>query len=421
VVALMEQKTAVFDRRQVYRPFLERLNPSSPSAQDLDAVIVPPEHDPRDPEQPPIHEAFATTAELNRGSQMALVGGIGSGKTTELRLTQRVLKRHKDAVNIFIDLADQTDINELNPGAIMIAIGTSLYVRLNKTDRTNQDIKSAYRKLQELANGKTQWVPVDEYEDQYDEPDFDQPPMRPVRIPGMLKPRFPALKRDVEEVQLLIATIATPFLSADSQITVLLDGLDRLIQPERFRQFAEQDLRALREFPISLIVTAPLLLWFDKDRFLQDYFNEVKHIPAAVSDPQQSEFLKQILIRRGATDVMGDEEISAISRASGGVLRDLITLARTSAEAAYREDRDRIESRHVSIAIRQLGKRYLLGLGKTHRKLIQRLLDEQAFSFESPTGKELLVNRQVLEYFTEGRESFAVHPALAQALRENPQ
>jgi hypothetical protein len=48
-------------------------------------------------------------------------------------------------------------------------------------------------------------------------------------------------------------------------------------------------------------------------------------------------------------------------------------------------------------------------------------LDEQAFSFESPIAKELLVNRQVLEYFTEGQESFAVHPALADALRENLQ
>ena len=417
----MEEKTAVFDRRQVYRPFLERLNPSSPSPQDLDTIIVPPEHDPRDPEQPPIHAAFATTSELNRGTQMALVGGIGSGKTTELRLTQRLLKRHKDAVNVFIDLADLTDINQVNPCAIMIAIGTSLYSRLKKTDRTNEGVKAAYTKLQELAKGKTEWVEVDEYDDQHEEPDVDERQMRPVRTPGMLKPRFPALKRNVEEIQLLMADIVAPFLSSDSQVTVLLDGLDRLIQPDRFRQFAEQDLRALREFPISVIVAAPLLLWFDKDRFLQDYFDDVKHIPAAISDPEQSDFLNQILIRRGATEVMGGEEISAISRASGGVLRDLITLARTSAEAAYRDDKDRIEMRHVKTAVRQLGRRYLLGLGRTHRRLVQRLLDEQAFSFESPIAKELLVNRQVLEYFTEGQESFAVHPALADALRENLQ
>ena len=72
----MEPNTVTFDRRQIYRPFLERLNSESPWVQNL---IVPPAHDPRDPDLPPIHEAFTNTAELSRGAQMALVGGIGSG------------------------------------------------------------------------------------------------------------------------------------------------------------------------------------------------------------------------------------------------------------------------------------------------------------------------------------------------------
>ena len=110
----MEPNTAPFDRRQIYRPFLERLNPASPG--ELQALIVPPEHDPRDPDLPPIHVSFANTAELTRGAQMALVGGIGSGKTTELRLTLKLLKRHEDAISIYRDLAELTDLNELNPG-----------------------------------------------------------------------------------------------------------------------------------------------------------------------------------------------------------------------------------------------------------------------------------------------------------------
>ena len=36
---------------------------------------------------------------------MALVGGIGSGKTTELQLTLKLLNRHSDAINIYLDLA----------------------------------------------------------------------------------------------------------------------------------------------------------------------------------------------------------------------------------------------------------------------------------------------------------------------------
>src|ERR1039457_2080255 len=84
-------ETPIFDRRQIYRPFLEALNPIAlnRSVAQRNLMVVPPRSDPRDPKQPPIHEVFADAAELNRGTQMALVGGIGSGKTTELLLTKK--------------------------------------------------------------------------------------------------------------------------------------------------------------------------------------------------------------------------------------------------------------------------------------------------------------------------------------------
>lgn len=411
----MEPNIATFDRRQVYRPFLERLNPSSLLDVEAQDLIVPPDHDPRDPDQPPIHVAFANTAELSRGSQMALVGGIGSGKTTELRLTLKLLERHEDAVNIYLDLAEVTDLNELNPGAILIAIGIELHRKLKKADKQLTDIKAAYQELMQLAEGKTDWMEpagIDPHEGQ--EPEFVA-----IHTPGLLKPRFPAMHRDVIPVQNLVFQIAMPLLDSDAQITVLIDGLDRLIRPERFREFAEQDLRALREARISVVVAAPLLLWFDKSRYLQDYFDDVKHIPAAIFDPEKSDFLNQVLLRRGAAELMEQHEISEVARFSGGVLRDLITLARTSAAAAYREDQDRIGPAHVRSAIRQLGRRYLVGLGTTQRKWIRRLIDNKEFSTENPIARELLINRQVLEYFSDQREFFAVHPALAEVLAES--
>lgn len=414
----MEPNRIPFDRRQVYRPFLERLNPGSLSVLDAQNLIVPPEHDPRDPDQPPIHVAFANTAELNRGSQMALVGGIGSGKTTELRLTYKLLKRHTDAINIFVDLAELTDLNELNPGAILIALGLQAYTRLQKAYKERDDIKLAHNRLQLLAKGNTNWVERDELDLPDEDPD-DRPELIPVHTPGLLKPRFPAVRRNVKDVRNLVIEVVTPLLESEAQITIIVDGLDRLIRPERFREFAEQDLRALRDIQVSIIVAAPLLLWFDKSRFLQDYFDDVKHIPTAISDPEKSDFLKQVLIRRGAGDLMGEREISEIARSSGGVLRDLITLARTSAETAYRDDRDRISAKHVRAAIRQLGKRYLLGLGKTQRKVLQRLIENDEFSTDNPTAGELLINRQVLEYFSDERDFFAAHPALIAVLMES--
>ncbi len=352
---------------------------------------------------------------------MALVGGIGSGKTTELQLTYKLLARHEDAINIYVDLGELTDLNALNPGAILIAIGRQLYKHLSKADEQSDQIKAAYKKLGVLARGETTYVAQDQLDpDEYFEDD-PGPSFEVVHTPGLLKPRFPAIQRNVEEVCDLVIEIAKPLLESERQITVLIDGLDRLIRPERFREFTEQDLRALRGTQISIIVAAPLLLWFDKTRFLQDYFYDFKHIPAAIADPEKSDFLKQVLVRRGARDrdLMDEDEISELSRFSGGVLRDLIALARTSADAAYRDDKDRISPAHVRSAIRQLGKRYLTGLGKIQRKLINHLLENGDYSTEDPVCREMLINRRVLEHCAEGRDYFSVHPALAEVLKES--
>jgi ABC-type dipeptide/oligopeptide/nickel transport system ATPase component len=405
----------VFDRRQVYRPFLERLNPIG-SQNLLPDEIVAPDHDPRDTGEPPIHVAFANTAELTRGSQMALVGGIGSGKTTELLLTQKELSRHSDAVNIFVDMADYTDLSEISPGAILATAGIQLYRRLLKkagSKKLPDAVGTAWAKLRELAFGKTKWIDPEAFDPHDDESGAD---LVPVEVPGVMKLRFPALRGQVVEILGQLLTIASPLLEDEAQLTLLVDGLDRLIRPELFREFAEQDLQALRGTKISVIIVAPLLFLYDKSRFLQDYFDPVKHIPAAAADPRTSTFLRQILERRGALDFMDRAEIATIAKYSGGALRDLLTLARSSAEYAYRDAEDRIGRGHVNAAIKQLGNRYLVGLGNTHRRLLRRLIGHGEFPIENSTAQELLVNRQVLEYFKGGVDYFAVHPALTRIL-----
>jgi Cdc6-like AAA superfamily ATPase len=228
--------------------------------------------------------------------------------------------------------------------------------------------------------------------------------------------RFPPLRGKVKEAKDLLFSIASQLVETGSQITLLVDGLDRLIRPELFREFAEQDLQALRGTKISVIIVAPLLFLYDKSRFLQDYFDLVKHIPAAAADPKHSAFLRQILERRGAADLMDRAEITTIAKYSGGVLRDVLTLARSSAEYAYRDGEDRVSRRHVNAAIKQLGNRYLAGLGNTQKRLLRGLTEDGKFPIENSSALGLLVNRQVLEYFKGGLEFFAVHPALAKVL-----
>ena len=341
---------------------------------------------------------------------MALVGGIGSGKTTALLLTHDRLKRYKDAVNLFIDAVEFTDFSETNPGAMLAAIGLRLFARHRRLlGEPLAPIEEAHKKLHELGLGKTVWY--------HDEPDdYGGDDGYRVDIPGLMKPRYPQLEERVSEVKDLLGTILLPFLENDRQVTVIVDGLDRLIEPARFREFAEQDLRAVRGLKLTVIVAAPLLLWYDKTRFLQDYFDVVKHIPAAAADPQESVFLKDILKRRGAGQLMNATSLNEICQFSGGVLRDLLALAQSAAQYAYRDAQDRITRKHVQAAVHQLGNRYLAGLGTPQQRLIQRLQKDKRFSILDSTSRELLVNRQVLEYSKGGRDYFKVHPALAEVL-----
>jgi len=93
---------------------------------------------------------------------MALVGGIGSGKTTELLLTMDRLGRHDDAVNVFLEAAEFTDFSETNPGAMLAAIGLRLFARIDKRfGRPSEQVQSASSKLRKLALGTTEWYDLE--------------------------------------------------------------------------------------------------------------------------------------------------------------------------------------------------------------------------------------------------------------------
>lgn len=115
----------------------------------------------------------------------------------------------------------------------------------------------------------------------------------------------------------------------------------------------EQDLQALRGTRIALVLAVPLALWADPCNFLSRVFDEIKHIPAALTDPSESDFLQQVLVKRRALDMMAMTEPNTICRFSGGVMRDLIILARCAAEYAFTDDLARIEPKHVHVAVRQ--------------------------------------------------------------------
>ena len=107
--------------------------------------------------------------------------------------------------------------------------------------------------------------------------------------------------------------------------------------------------------------------------------------------------------------MLSREDADAICHYSGGVLRDLISLARDAAEEAYVSGHESIGSADVEKATQQLGTSYLRGLGPAAIKTLTDLDKSKSFQVNLPANVELLVTRRVLEYSS---TDFRVHPAL---------
>jgi hypothetical protein len=217
----------------------------------------------------------------------------------------------------------------------------------------------------------------------------------------------------VKELRAALDTLARAVLAPGEEVVAIFDGLDRLMTAERFRTVVEQDFQALREMQISVVAAAPLSVLIGPGREVADHFDVVHHLPAAVADPKRSGFLRRILERRGISDLLAVDSADELCRASGGVLRDLMSLVRNAAEDAYLDGQDTIQETHVAGSAKRLGQSYLLGLGPKQGTVLRNLRGGGSFSPDDPMHLELLLSRRVLEYRP---DRYEVHPALAPLL-----
>jgi hypothetical protein len=411
---MAEETNAIIvpDRRGRFRSFMKRLNPTAPPKTAISEGLI--YQEPRRS----VFRKLAAGADLAIGSQQLIVGGIGSGKTTELLLAEGELSSHEHTASVYIDVSAETDLSVVSSGALLASFGLRVLKGVIPEAQWTSDVKSSYEAVKKAAYGYEEqvWMPdpepdFDDYEPPDPEEQFDREPgyYHTVKVAGKLKPPFPPLRRDVNVLTNHVAKLTAFARTRKSELVAIFDGLDRLIKAEQFWSVAEQDLRAIRPLDISVLVAGPLSTLYGQGRQVKDYFDEVHYLPPAVADPKASTFLFEVLRVRGADDLMKPEYMQKLCLASGGVLRDLISLARNAGENAYLADADYISSEHINRAIEQLGNSYLLGLGTKQKTLLQRLLDGGAFSPSDPDSMELLITRRVLE---RSESRYEVHPAL---------
>jgi hypothetical protein len=365
-----------------------------------------------------LFRTLAARADLDPGSQQLVVGGTGSGKTTELLMAEKWLREQGQTVPLYIDVSGDTDLSALKSGALLASFGLRLAREFHLLPGGGDGVPPRLDTLvKQFAFGKTEatLMPAGDW---HAIAEAYAPPLNLVynRTPGKLNPRFPVLPRDVEEIAGILESCVAAFGSRAIDIIVIFDGLDRLIFPEKFWAVVDQDLRVLRRLKVSVLAAAPLSTLYGEGRAISEHFDRIHQVRAVVPELTGRSVLKSVLSRRDNTGLLHDAEAELICSFSGGVLRDLLTLARDAGEIAYIEGTPYIYPEHVASAVAQLGEGYRRGLSPTHIEILRRLEKEHAFDPSSNDGVELLVTGRVIEY---SATDFRVHPALAPLIAQN--
>jgi len=368
-----------------------------------------------------VADRIVSRLELEPASSHLVVGGVGSGKTTQLLMIRKLLRATEDVRVSFVDVSERHDLSKLQAGVLLVLAGLTLGALLKASN--DKAVKRARERFTNWAHG---WF--EEVED-FDVEDFnidDEPPddwegerRRVVRHSGVLVPPAPPLRWDIKEKSEQLDVLRQAATGNYPHIVFLFDSLDRLTQVSPFAELIEQDLRAIRAAGIGVVTVGPLQTMYTTGRPLAERFDHFYHQSAVDVEKSQPghRFLVQVVRRRVEEDLLSDAGVRRTVELSGGVLRDLISLARAAGEEAYTEGASQVRKRHVDKAGDAFGRTLMLGLDKEELSVLQRARTGGQFVPTSDKDLALLVTRRVLEY-ANGRSRYVVHPTIRSLLKQ---
>lgn len=363
-------------------------------------------------------DAVAGRLELQPASTHLVVGGIGSGKTTQLLMAAQRLSKVEDTLAEYVDVSALHDIGSLQSKVLLVLAGLRLVKKLKKDERA--ELSDAIEEINHAAHGYTYFH---EYtEDDYDQSDYeppDEPPGEYVRIPGILNP--PSVEKPKEIGSSLVKalnTVKKKIATRIPHIVFLFDSLDRLTDATGFEQVVLEDTRVLRSIGIGVVLVGPLKLLYGAYRPITQRFDALYQVQWSDPDvPDGRNFLLQVLKARAPDGLLSDEGASRLVELSGGVLRDLVGIARNAGEEAYLSGDEQISATHSGAAGEAFGRTLLLGLDPDDITKLQAVRMQGSFVPVSDKDLALLMTGRVLEY--QGpRTRYAVHPTIRPLLEQ---
>ena len=354
----------------------------------------------------PVRE-IARRVELRPSSVHLLLGGIGSGKTTQLLLAQEHLNQLEGFKAIYVDVSLYTDISQLELGALVAITGLEIGKLLTDVDDEDSQMKYSKQRMTELAYGE--YFQYDHY-DPEDGSDGDGFYFKS----GLLKTdtsksQFKQLSQELITTFEKLLGAFTNQLKGD--IVFIFDGLDRLSHSNIFIDSALNDVMTLSKSGIGVVIVGSIPITYTKG--IEDFSNYLYYFPYlnVGEDIEAQKFFMNILNVRDSDNSITSEAKEFLITQSGGVLRDLMSLTQSAIEEAYVDGSDDVNLEHAEQAIASLARSKFMGLTDANLETLQKVMSQKTFTPRTPEELELLLTGHILEY-RHPRKHFAVHPVL---------
>jgi hypothetical protein len=343
----------------------------------------------------PLADELVGRLEIEPAGRHLVVGGIGSGKTTQLLMAAQALNAMPDMCAAYIDVSQKQDLLKLKPGCLIALAGLALLEHLPKETEAREVFVG-------WANG----FMCEPWELEFDD--------HLVKVDGVVTPPEHAWREiDAERVRQLAAFVEELHKGRRSFVA-LFDSLDRTTNREGFTRLVEQDIAALHSCQIGVVLVGPIRSLEGFGRLDVDRFDKL-HMQASVDveqGPAGREFLFRVLRARVEESLLPDEAARAVVAASGGVLRDLISIAKAAGDEAYLAGADQITLSHVAAAVDAFGRSMMVGLQPTDITTLKHLRSGGGFVWTSDDDVTLVATRRVLQY-SGPPARYQVHPAIA--------
>jgi hypothetical protein len=323
-------------------------------------------------------EQLALRFEIKPSASHLLVGGVGSGKTTQLLVAMQRLLDASDVFAAYIDVSLHSEINRLSSSDFVAAIGIEVANTIPEAHQS-ESIRRTLAWFGEYLNP--------------DGPIWNEDPFEEFVV---------GLKLIVNEASL-----------PHQNHVILIDSPDRMSDLNRFSDLVDAVIPRLRQLGIGIVLVGPLTALYGIRRTTMDRFDKNWHLSSVdvQNDVEGRDFLRRVLETRDQMHLLTKDATLMLASYSGGVMRDLIALTQAAGEEAYVDDAECVESRHVEIAADQFGRKHLFAIDSEQLAALQRVRLNGTFIQTSEKDLALLATRRVLEY-ANGKPRFAIHPTI---------